>query len=216
MPAEPTPPMRHALELAWESLCRGSFGIGAVAADPSGGIVLTGRNRINETDPGDDVIANTTLAHAELNVIAKMPYRHHEGAGIELHTTLQPCIQCLGAIRLSSIERVWVLAPDPIWRGIEGIVEHNEFLARNWPSIVQLDVTPWSVLALLLPTFRMRSIASLPDGWSERVPRLSALAEQLAASGEIDAAIRGRVGLDRIAEALIDRLAPCVDEVAAL
>lgn len=208
--------MRRAIELAWDSLCCGSFGVGAVAVDPAGGVVATGRNRILEVDPGDDVLADTSLAHAELNVVAKLPYRRFEGVGLELHTSLQPCIQCLGAIRLSSIRRVHVLAPDPIWRGIEQIAELNEYLARNWPSIEEAEVTVWSVFALLLPTYRMRSSTSLPPGWAERVPRLTALVEQLAASGEIDAAIGQRVGVDQVVDALVGRLEQCVDEVAEL
>lgn len=210
------PAMRGALELAWTSLCHGSFGIGAVAVDPRGEVVATGRNRIHEVEPGDDVIANTSLAHAEMNVVAKMPYRRYEGAGIELHTTLQPCIQCLGAIRLSAIKQVHVLAPDPIWRDIERIVDHNEFLARNWPSIDELEVTEWSVFAVVLPTYRMQVGGNLPPGWAEQVPRLTALVEQLAASGEIEAAIDQRVGLDQIADALWSRLAQCIDELAAI
>lgn len=210
------PAMRRALELAWTSLCHGSFGIGAVAVDPQGEVVATGRNRIHETDPGDDVVANTSLAHAEMNVVAKMPYRKYEGAGVELHTTLQPCIQCLGAIRLSSIKQVHVLAPDPIWRDIERIADHNEFLARNWPSIDELEVTGWSAFAVLLPTYRMLVNGTLPPGWAEHVPRLTALAEQLAASGEIDAAVEQHVALEQIVDALWSRLAQCTDELAAL
>lgn len=210
------PAMRRALELAWTSMCHGSFGIGAVAVDRSGAVVATGRNRIFETDPGDDVIADTSLAHAEMNVLAKMPYRRHADAGIELHTTLQPCIQCLGAIRLSSIKQVHVLSPDPIWRGIEVIADHNEYLARNWPSIDELELSSWSVFALLLPTYRMQLEGTLPIGWAERVPRLTALSEQLAASGEIESAIDQHVDLDRVADALSSRLTQCVDELALL
>ena len=208
--------MRLALELAWESTCAGSFGIGAVAVDPHGAVVATGRNRILETDAGEDVIANSSLAHAELNVLAKLPYRRFEGAGLELHTTLQPCIQCLGAIRLSSISRVHVLAPDPLWRGIERIVEHNAFLARNWPVIDELPVTEWSVLALLLPTHLAVFWGSAAPGWHAAVPVVAALAEELVASGELIAAAADGATLDEVADRLWSRLAACRDEVVVL
>lgn len=211
-----TPPMRQALELAWASTCAGSFGIGAVAVDQFGDVVATGRNRILEPDPGDDVIANSSLAHAEMNVLAKLPYRRFEGAGLELHTTLQPCIQCLGAIRLSSITRVHVLAPDPLWRGIERIVEQNDFLARNWPTVEELPVTEWSVFSLLLPTHLGAFWGNAVPGWHEAVPVVAALAQELVGTGELVAAARDRVSLDDISGALWPRLAACVDEVRTL
>lgn len=210
------PPMRQALELAWESTCAGSFGIGAVAVRPDGAIVATGRNRILEADPGEDVIANSSVAHAEMNVLAKLPYRRHEGAGVELHTTLQPCIQCLGAIRLSSIERVHVLAPDPLWRGIERIVDHNAFLARNWPKIDELPVTEWAVFALLLPTHLAVFWGSAAPGWHAAVPVVAALASELVASGELITAAADGATLDEITDRLWPRLTACCDEVAVL
>lgn len=208
--------MRRALELAWESTCAGSFGIGAVAVDQGGTVVATGRNRILEADPGDDVIANSSLAHAEMNVLAKLPYRRFEDAGLELHTTLQPCIQCLGAIRLSSVRRVHVLAPDPLWRGIERIVEHNAFLARNWPTIEELPVNEWSVFSLLLPTHLAVFWGNAAPGWHEAVPVVAALAHELVANGELVAAAADRASLDEVADALWPRLTSCVDDVATL
>jgi tRNA(Arg) A34 adenosine deaminase TadA len=67
------PPMRGALELAWESFAVGSFGIGAVVTDRDGTVVATGRNRILEHDPGDDVLAGSSLAHAEMNGARQTP-----------------------------------------------------------------------------------------------------------------------------------------------
>lgn len=208
--------MRLALELAWESTCAGSFGIGAVAVDPDGAVVATGRNRILEVDAGEDVIANSSLAHAEMNVLAKLPYRRHEGTGLQLHTTLQPCIQCLGAIRLSSVARVEVLAPDPLWRGIERIVEQNAFLARNWPDIEEVPVTEWSVFALLLPTHLSAFWGNAAPGWHAAVPAVAALAEELVHSGELVTAAADGATLDQIVDRLWPRLTECCDEVAAL
>lgn len=219
MPGERPPltiPMRRALELAWESTCAGSFGIGAVAVDPAGDVVATGRNRILEVDAGDDVIANSSLAHAEMNVLAKLPYRRYEGAGLRLHTTLQPCIQCLGAIRLSSIQRVHVLAPDPLWRGIERIVEHNTFLARSWPTIEELPVTEWSVFSLLLPTHLAVFWGNAAPGWHEAVPVVAALAHDLVMTGELVSAAADRASLDEITDRLWSHLTACVAEVAGL
>ncbi|HMK10115.1 MAG TPA: hypothetical protein VK461_00890, partial [Acidimicrobiales bacterium] len=65
------PPMHRAVELAWESFCAGSLGIGAVIT-LDGEIAATGRNRLAESDPGADVLAGTSLAHAEMNALAKL------------------------------------------------------------------------------------------------------------------------------------------------
>lgn len=208
--------MRRALELAWESSCAGSFGIGAVIADRDGAVRYTGRNRILEADPGDDVLAGSSIAHAEMNVLAKLRYRAHEADDLELFTTLQPCIQCLGAIRLSSVRDVVVLAPDPLFRGIEAIVASHEFVGRNPPVIEHLPVTPWTVLALLLPTHLGVVWGSTPPGWREGATSVVALAEELATSGELLALAAARVPLDDLAERLWPALDHCVPELEAL
>ncbi len=179
------PPMRRALGLAWESVCAGSLGVGTVVVDRDGRVVATGRNRLFEQDPGDDVLAGTSLAHAELNALAKLGMRRHEDDGLVMHTTLQPCVQCLGAIRLSPVRRVMVLAPDPVFRGIERIRDINTYVASNWPVIDQLPITEWSVLSLLFPTHAGVSRSSRLELWSERLPQLTALAERLVATGVI-------------------------------
>ena len=66
------PPMVRAVELAWESFQAGSLGVGAVVTR-HGQVFATGRNRLAERDPGDDVLAGNSLAHAELNALAKVP-----------------------------------------------------------------------------------------------------------------------------------------------
>lgn len=105
----PPEPMASAVQLAWESFCAGSLGIGAVIM-LGDDVVATGRNRLNEHHAGDDVLAGTSLAHAEMNALAKLRWRQHRGAELHLWTTLEPCLQCLGAIRLSEVTHVHVLA----------------------------------------------------------------------------------------------------------
>ena len=146
--AQLPPPMRHAVGLALDSASAGSLAIGAVVAD-HGRVIATGRNRLLEADAGDDPIAGTSLAHAEINALAKLRFRAHEDDDLELYTTLQPCLQCLGAIRLAPVRRVTVLAPDPLWVGIEKIRDATPFVAASWPQIRTLASSEWSVLALL-------------------------------------------------------------------
>ena len=144
-------PMQRAVDLAFEAADAGSLGIGAVVADGDR-VVATGRNRLHETDAGEDSIAGTSVAHAEVNALAKLRFRAHEDDDLALHTTLQPCLQCLGAIRLSPVRSVTVLAPDPLWIGVEKIRDVTPFIAARWSQIQTLPSTEWSVLALLAPT----------------------------------------------------------------
>ena len=212
----PDPPMQRAMALAWESVCAGSLGIGAVVTDQSGAVVSTGRNRLFESDPGDDVLAGTSLAHAETNALAKLRWGAHRDEHLILWTTLQPCIQCLGAIRLSAIDEVRILAPDPLFRGIEEVRHVNEFLDRNWPLITQDVVDEWSVLSLLFPTHAAAFWGAWVPGWVETVPALSALAAEMAASGELTSLAADAVDIDVLASKLWDRLTACVGELRAL
>ncbi len=209
-------PMQRALELAWESVRAGSLGIGAVAVRGDGSEVATGRNRLFEHDPGDDVLAGTSLAHAEMNVLAKLKNRRHEHDGLVLHTTLQPCVQCLAAIRLSPVRGVRVLAPDPIFRGIERMRDINTFMAANWPEIEQLAISEWSVLALLFPTHTGVFWSSQLDLWSARLPQLTTLAGRLVASGLVVDHARDDSSVAAIASAIWSELGDGIDEVQAL
>ena len=204
------PGMQLALGQAWSSYLGGSLGIGAVATDEAGVVLAVGRNRLNETDPGDDVLAGTSLAHAELNVLAKLPFRAHES--VVLYTTLQPCVQCLGAIRLSAVTTVHVLAPDPLFRGVERMRELTPFVSRRWPSIIQRPIDEWAAFALLAPTIHMRSHPTLGATWLAALPGVASLAEDVAR----DRRFEGIETVTGAAGAVWSRLIDCVDEVARL
>lgn len=206
--------MQRAVELAWESLRSGSLGIGAVVTR-HGETLVTGRNRLGETDPGDDLLAGTSLAHAEMNALAKLRWGTRPD-GLELWTTLQPCLQCLGAIRLSPVRRVHVLAPDPLFRGVEGARHLNDFIGSNWPDLIELAVDEWSVLSLLFGTHAATFWEAAMPGWNEALPGVAALAGELVASGELIALAEAGAPLDEVAERLWDRLGPCLPEVEAL
>jgi tRNA(Arg) A34 adenosine deaminase TadA len=208
--------MHHAMELAWTSVRSGSLGIGAVVTTSDRTLVCTGRNRLFETDPGDDVLAGTSLAHAEMNALAKLPFGHHRSTHLILWTTLQPCLQCLGAIRLSAIDEVRVLAPDPIFRGVEQARHLTEFLGRSWPLITELPPDEWSVLSLLFPTHTSTFWDTAIEGWNVRLPALAQLATDLVNRGELVAHAARGDDVSTVARALWTRLTPCVPEVVAL
>jgi tRNA(Arg) A34 adenosine deaminase TadA len=206
--------MHRAIELAWESFRAGSLGIGAVITR-DGETLATGRNRLAESDPGEDVLAGSSLAHAELNALAKLRWGSPSD-GLELWTTLQPCLQCLGAVRLSPVRKVHALAPDPLFRGVEGARHLNEFIGRQWPEIVELPVDEWAALSLLFQTHVTTFWQVSIDGWNESLPSVAALAVELVASSELLELASAETSVDDVADALWPRLSECVADVAAL
>jgi len=207
-------PMHRAMELAWESFCAGSLGIGAVITK-NDEILATGRNRLAESDAGDDLLAGTSLAHAEVNALAKLRWGTHTD-GVEIWTTLQPCLQCLGAIRLSVVTEVHVLAPDPLFAGVEAARHLNEFIASRWPTYVHSEVNEWAVLSLLLQTHVATFWGVAVPGWNEALPSIVALATELVDTGELLGSVEAGAGLLDLAEHLWPRLGPCVPDVATI
>lgn len=206
--------MHQAVELAWESFRNGSFGIGATICR-NGRVIATGRNRIAENAAGDDALAGSSVAHAEINALAKLPWPTSPD-GLELWTTLQPCLQCLGAIRLSPVRRVNVLAPDPLFRGVEAARHLNQFLGSDWPDVIQLPVDEWSALSLLLLTHVSASRSITLPGWTDALPNVAALANELVASGELTNQATAGTSVEHVLTRLDARLVCCVPEIERL
>lgn len=196
-------PWRLALEQAWRSVCAGSLGIGAVITDAEGAVVAAGRNRLMERDPGEDHLAGTSLAHAEMNALAKVPWLGHTDDHLTLWTTLEPCLMCAGAIRLSRIDEVRYLVADPIFEGAQRARELNAFIASGWPDVVGPLADPLAVIGILFPAHLSAFWGAPPvrgsgrggseQAWVESFPNITALAGELASSRElIDAIEAGR------------------------
>jgi len=207
-------PWQQALEQAWQSLCAGSLGIGAVITGGDGGVVAAGRNRLMEQDPGDDHLAGTSLAHAEMNALAKVPWLTDRHDRLTLWTTLEPCLMCAGAIRLSRVAEVRYLVADPIFEGAQRARELNEFIASGWPEVVGPEADPLAVLGILFPAHlfafwddpSLRGSASTNGVWARVFPRITSLARDVASSHELVRAAEERAPLPLVVGALWDRL----------
>jgi tRNA(Arg) A34 adenosine deaminase TadA len=126
LPADPPPaaagvwasldePWQEAFWQAWEALRSGNIAVGACASTPDGEIVRSARNRvIDDTGPHGEIFGSA-LAHAETNVLARLPVRRYRD--LVLTTTLEPCLQCAGAIRLGPIGTVRFAGADRYWDG---------------------------------------------------------------------------------------------------
>jgi tRNA(Arg) A34 adenosine deaminase TadA len=108
-------PWREAFRQAWEALRSGNIAVGACASTPDGKIVHSARNRVNDGEGPPGEIFGSALAHAETNVLARLRFRSHRD--LVLTTTLEPCLQCAGAIRLGPIGTVRFAGLDRYWHG---------------------------------------------------------------------------------------------------
>lgn len=75
---------------AWEAVTTGNIGVGAVISDQTGQIVVAARNRVSESVPPIGEVAGSSVAHAEINALARVPFRSPRD--LVLTTTLQPCL----------------------------------------------------------------------------------------------------------------------------
>jgi tRNA(Arg) A34 adenosine deaminase TadA len=108
-------PWQETFRQAWDALRSGSIAVGACACTADGEIVCSARNRVNDSEGPPGEIFGSALAHAEMNVLARLPFRRYRD--LVLTTTLEPCLQCAAAIRLGPIGTVRFAGPDRYWDG---------------------------------------------------------------------------------------------------
>jgi len=108
-------PWREAFRQGWEAFRTGNIPIGACASTPDGAIVHAARNRVADSHGPPGEVFGSALAHAEANVLARLPYRHTDR--LVLTSTLEPCLQCSAAIRLGPVATVRYAGADPLWNG---------------------------------------------------------------------------------------------------
>jgi tRNA(Arg) A34 adenosine deaminase TadA len=122
-------PWRVAFTQAWEALRTGNIAVGACASTPDGQIVHAARNRVNDRDAPPGEAFGSALAHAEVNVLARLPFRGRRD--LVLTTTLQPCLQCAAAIRLGPVATVRFAGADRYWDGCHDFARLSAREARR-------------------------------------------------------------------------------------
>jgi tRNA(Arg) A34 adenosine deaminase TadA len=202
-------PWRTAFDCAWVSAQKGSVPVGAVVTSADSTVIASGRARSMETSGSVGVLFNTTIAHAEINAIAALPPKGYPDHTIWV--TLEPCLQCIGAIVVARIGRVRFAGGDPLWEGIERLPEMNAFVASRWPERVGPRNDEFGALGQLLPLVFYRR--RYPEGASitihrQHAPAVAALADELVSSGEYERLLEREL-LDAVA-ALWSRLSRCL------
>jgi tRNA(adenine34) deaminase len=174
------PAWRSCFELAWEAFRAGSLAVGAVLVDEGGEIVSSGRNRFSEKTGPDGSVAGSRIAHAEINALATLP--PGEYGGHTLYTTLEPCLLCTAALRLSHVGTVRYAAPDPLWSGVERIPDLSEQLSRRWTRRQGPLDGPLRIWGGLLPLIAAveGDIQSVRQAHADALPEVLALAGKWA------------------------------------
>ncbi|WP_047985920.1 nucleoside deaminase [Ornithinibacillus californiensis] len=122
-------PWKRSFVQAWDAYNNGSIPIGAVLVDREGKVIIEGRNRVHEETAPINQICSNRLAHAEMNVLLQLEsndYQHLGEAGI--YSTMEPCIQCFGAIILSKVKNIYFAALDDKLAGATTLKDKHGFI----------------------------------------------------------------------------------------
>jgi tRNA(adenine34) deaminase len=203
------PPWRTAFACAWRSAQHGSVPVGAVVTDAGGAVISTGRARSMEGTGPAGVLFNTTIAHAEVNAIGALPPKGYPDHTIWV--TLEPCLQCIGAIVLARIGALRFAGADALWAGVDQLPSTNAFVASRWPERSGPRDDQFGILAQLLPLVFYRR--RYPEGASitihrQQAPSVGALADELVSSGEHERLLEQP--LAETLDALWPRLSRCL------
>jgi tRNA(adenine34) deaminase len=116
------------------------------------------------------------FSHAENTLIQKLASEIKDARlnqkSVELYTTLEPCLMCLGAAAHNRITRIVYACPDPSG-GSTHIQPPSEWYARKWPAI---ERGPYAEESCNLMLEVMRKD---PNYWDESLPVFEKLAVTL-------------------------------------
>jgi tRNA(Arg) A34 adenosine deaminase TadA len=178
-------PWREAFGQAWEALRSGNVPVGACASTADGEIVYSARNRVSDGDGPHGEIFGSALAHAEMNVLARLPFRRRRD--LVLTTTLQPCLQCAAAIRLGPIATVRFAGADRYW---DGYHEFGKLSPREAQRAQPARIGPYRDELGVFATLISRIGSAFTPGYEEALRNLGEramadLVHELEESGEV-------------------------------
>jgi tRNA(adenine34) deaminase len=122
-------PWKRSFVQAWDAYNNGSIPIGAVLVDREGKVIVEGRNRVHEETAPINQICSNRLAHAEMNVLLQLESNDYQHMGeAAIFSTMEPCIQCFGAIILSKVKNIYFAALDDKLAGATTLKDKNGFI----------------------------------------------------------------------------------------
>ena len=130
-----------AINIARETYAKGSYPVGAVLAIDNE-VIAIGGNEYNRHKPENRSFVN----HAENLLIIKrgneLSDAYRSKNIISLYSTLEPCIQCLGASITNHVSRILFIEPDP--NGGACNLKHDNigiWYKEVWPEIIHYPFT---------------------------------------------------------------------------
>lgn len=176
-------PWQVAFEEAWSAYRAGTFGVGAVLADPANddSIVTAGRNRVTQQQRSARTLSGNMTAHAEMNAFAELD--RFNAKGLHLYTTLEPCLMCAAAAMLLKVEHVHFAARDEFYEGLDELWGKHSLTAERQPtSTGPFDGPLGHFGRLLAMTFNLEQLAgsSAEQLAREKQPALAGLIDQIA------------------------------------
>ena len=131
----------------------------AWAADevPVGAVVVRGNQILGRGANGVEALKDAT-AHAEMLALTQAFAATEDKRlpGAELYCTLEPCIQCTGALLHARVARIVYGAADPKFGGIESLARLLELPGLNHRIEAQGGVLAEESAALLQEFFRLK------------------------------------------------------------
>jgi tRNA(Arg) A34 adenosine deaminase TadA len=106
---------QEAFRQAWDAFRTGDIAVGACATTRDRKIVHAARNRIADDRGPVGEVFGSSLAHAEVNVLARIAL--HQPWVLVLTTTLEPCLQSSAVARLAPVATIRFAGSDPLWSG---------------------------------------------------------------------------------------------------
>ena len=186
-------PWRVCLSLAWTAYGAGTIPVGAALVDGAGAVVARGRNRVYERSAPPGELANSLLAHAEVNALVRLdPERRYEDH--VLYTALEPCLLCVGATVMATVGRIRYAGADPYGGGEGGMTGVNPHVERVPLRIEGPRRDRFGTLAsaLLLAFFMRRKPAGhVVRAYERRMAGMVTVARALLAAGAPERAAAG-------------------------
>lgn len=137
--------MQLALREAKKALALEEVPIGALIVDETGKVIGRGYNKIESKKCQD--------AHAEVIAIRKACKKKATWRlnGCWIYVTLEPCLMCLGLIRLSRVEGIFYAAPSPEYGAFTGQQRRGALFSKE--LIVECGVAAEDSIQLLQSFF---------------------------------------------------------------
>jgi tRNA(Arg) A34 adenosine deaminase TadA len=201
-------PWRLVMSLAWEAYQAGSLPIGAVVLDGSGAPVGQGRSTRHEDVVVPGQLANSRIAHAEINALAQLPCRGVSFQDHVLFTNVEPCCLCMGAALQTGVGVLHYGWRDHYAGAATSMVVRNPQISRRSFTVVgPADEVVEAVTGLLVTChyfYRRPGRGEAGVAWREERPDLVAAAARPSVAFAISRAVEREASVD----VLIDELRP--------